>query len=111
MNEHRVDGAMTLVLDDGIPTVLLIEELNALGLTISNVGGFHFRLHPLKSTEDVIARLQRRRDARTDQQIRAAFRQLVIESFRGLPTQWPHGPPPPRDVTGRTPPPPPPSAA
>ena len=62
MKENPVDGKMTFVVDDGIPTVLLIEALNELGLTISNAGGFRFRLHPLRSTEDVIARMRRRRD-------------------------------------------------
>lgn len=72
------DDKMALVLDDGLPMVLLIEELNAMGLTISNAGGFRFRMHPIKSTEDVIARLQRRRDARTDEQIRAGMKHLRL---------------------------------
>lgn len=69
---------MIFVIDDGVPMMPLIEALNEIGLTISNVGGFRFRLHPLKSTEDVIARLQRRRDARTDAQIRAGMRHLRL---------------------------------
>ena len=91
-----MDGNMTFVVDDGIPTMLLIEALNELGLTISNVGGFRFRLHPLKSTEDVIARLQRRRDARTDRQIRAGMRHLRLvdngTNLLGAPAPGPDAP-------------------
>ena len=100
-----MDGKMMFVVDDRIPTVLLIGALNELGLTITNAGGFRFRLHPLKSTADVIARLQRRRDCKVDAQMRAGMKHL----FR-VPAPPPE-PPAARDVTGRTPPPDPPGAA
>lgn len=75
---------MTFVVDDDVPMVPLVEALNAAGLTISNIGGFRFRVHRLPGHTKVVslaARVidlaeRRRRDTATDAQIRDGLHSL-----------------------------------
>jgi hypothetical protein len=76
-----VNDKMTFVVDDDISIVPLVEALNAAGLTISNIGGFRFRVHRLPGLPNVVSLAARRqRDRITDAQIRSGMRLLATES-------------------------------
>ena len=70
-------GVITLIVDEDVPVIQLVKGLTAVGLTLSNIDGWTFRLHRMKSAARVIDLAERRRrDTATDAQIRDGLHSL-----------------------------------